>query len=124
MTQKFSFSAISLCAVALIAPLARGADLVVHEATNAFLPPYDDPAAGYEGVRRLTAAHGHSTPQMAGEFARKCGARRLALTHFSPRYHGDARPESVVLMQRIERDATNSSQLEPEVRARPQPPPP
>ena len=41
-----------------------------------------------------------------GELARGelVSARRLALTHFSPRYHGDARPESVVLMQRIERD--------------------
>ena len=30
--------------------------------------------------------HGHSTPDMAGAFAKACGARHLALTHFSARY--------------------------------------
>ena len=37
--------------------------------------------------------------------------RRLALHHFSPRYHGDARPESVTLMKRIEGDAVQASRL-------------
>ena len=54
--------------------LARGADVVVHEATMA-----DDEA-------RLAARYGHSTPAGAGAFARDARAKALVLTHFSPRY--------------------------------------
>jgi ribonuclease Z len=54
--------------------LAAGADLVVHEATY----------AGEEsemGAERL-----HSSAKDAAEVARRAQARRLVLTHFSPRY--------------------------------------
>ena len=61
--------------------LARGADLVVHEATY-----------GSE-VARLAAERLHSTAEMAAEVARRAGARRLFLTHFSPRYES---PEPLV----------------------------
>lgn len=51
-------------------PLAQDADLVVHEATLA------------PGLEDLARARFHSTAAMAGDFARRCGARRLLLTHF------------------------------------------
>ena len=37
-------------------------------------------------MHRSTAQHGHSTPQVAGSFARGVGAKNLVLTHFSSRY--------------------------------------
>jgi len=54
--------------------LARGADLLVHEAT------YLD--------SHVEEAHerGHSTAAQAAEIARQAQVKRLLLTHFSPRY--------------------------------------
>ncbi|EKX41329.1 hypothetical protein GUITHDRAFT_74798 [Guillardia theta CCMP2712] len=67
------------CDASAMLRLAEDADVLVHEATNAWIP----------GVERDTMAHGHSTPQMAGRFARASRAKRLILTHFSPRYRFD-----------------------------------
>ena len=71
-------------------------DLVVHEATNAYLPTLDDSQAPgkqrdgapitEESVRLLAREHGHSTPRVAGEFARLAGARQLVLNHLSVKY--------------------------------------
>lgn len=75
-----------------IKPLAIGADLLIHEATNAYLPELDPQTSAddtEETVQARTMSRGHSTPQMAGSFAREIGARRLALNHFSARYKGD-----------------------------------
>ena len=81
-----------------IAPLAQDCDLLVHEATNAYFPDTDGdggsgfnigPKSTYQRVERDTFKHGHSTPQMAGAFAASVSARRLILSHFSPRYRGD-----------------------------------
>lgn len=87
-----------------IANLAEGADLLVHEATNAHLPGLD-PATKhtdtYETVEARTKSRGHSTPQMAGAFARRVAARRLVLNHFSARYRGDESEESLRIMQAI-----------------------
>lgn len=58
---------------------ARGADLLIHEATFA-----------HEEAERARAT-GHSTAREAGLLARQAGVLRLALTHFSPRYADDAR---------------------------------
>eukprot|EP00638_Chattonella_subsalsa_P009308 CAMPEP_0117743804 /NCGR_PEP_ID=MMETSP0947-20121206/6365_1 /TAXON_ID=44440 /ORGANISM="Chattonella subsalsa, Strain CCMP2191" /LENGTH=576 /DNA_ID=CAMNT_0005560599 /DNA_START=188 /DNA_END=1918 /DNA_ORIENTATION=+ len=91
------------CDASRLAPVAKGADVVVHEATNAHLTPWDQ--GTYESTEQNAIAHGHSTPQMAAKFAEKVGARRLILTHFSPRYKGDDDVDSVTIMRRIENQA-------------------
>lgn len=56
--------------------LARGADVLIHEAT--FL---------HSDVARA-AADGHTTGYQAGEIARQAGVKRLYLCHFSAGLHG------------------------------------
>lgn len=56
--------------------LARGADILIHEAT--FLHS--------EAAR--AASDGHTTGYQAGEVARQAGAKRLLLCHFSADLHG------------------------------------
>lgn len=59
--------------------LARGADLVVHEATYT------------EELAQEADEFGHSTAAQAASIARRADARRLLITHFSSRYP-DATP--------------------------------
>ncbi|KAJ3264705.1 hypothetical protein HDU77_007721 [Chytriomyces hyalinus] len=76
-------------------------DLVIHEATNSCLA--SDIATGLtlESVESTTIEHGHSTPQMAARFARRVGAGRLVLNHFSSRYKGDADEVSLLVMEEV-----------------------
>lgn len=92
-----------------IAELARGADVLVHEATNAHLPgvdPETKPEDTYESVEERTKSRGHSTPQMAGAFAKEVGARRLVLNHFSARYKSDEElePLDAIAMEQLKQD--------------------
>jgi ribonuclease Z len=61
-----------------IMTLAKGADLLVHEAaySSALNPEYGD------GI------YGHSTARSAGRIARKAGAKKLALVHIDAKYEG------------------------------------
>ena len=75
-----------------IADLAQNADILIHEATNAYFRNGQSAAdrySNYYQLERDTLKHGHSTPEMAGRFAAEVKAKSLLLTHFSPRYRGD-----------------------------------
>lgn len=65
--------------------------LLVHEATDAYIPPHIDPhqTTGKNRTERSVmekaVEKGHSTPSMAGLFAKQIGAERLALNHIGAR---------------------------------------
>eukprot|EP00293_Proteomonas_sulcata_P021035 CAMPEP_0184316370 /NCGR_PEP_ID=MMETSP1049-20130417/89619_1 /TAXON_ID=77928 /ORGANISM="Proteomonas sulcata, Strain CCMP704" /LENGTH=209 /DNA_ID=CAMNT_0026635311 /DNA_START=240 /DNA_END=869 /DNA_ORIENTATION=- len=98
------------CDAQEMVPMAQEADVVVHEATNAWIPFLDGDKSPYE-VQRETIKHGHSTPQMAGEFAKACKAKKLVLTHFSQRYKDDESKFTANVMSRIGGYASESAGL-------------
>ncbi|KAK0490859.1 beta-lactamase-like protein [Armillaria novae-zelandiae] len=59
-----------------IAGIARDADLLIHEATNAHLPGIDEDTKGTDTYE-------------TGDSRKRLGARRLILNHFSSRYAGN-----------------------------------
>ncbi|CAD7701722.1 unnamed protein product [Ostreobium quekettii] len=73
-----------------LAQAAYGADLVSHEATFA------------KGMEEKAEVAQHSTAVMAGEFARKIGAKQLVLTHFSPRYQQNSSSDSSTISRLVE----------------------
>ena len=64
----------------LLAEVAKGADVLVHEAT--FTQPI---------IERSGATFGHSSAAQVARFAEAAGVRNLVLTHFSARYQPDPR---------------------------------
>ncbi len=62
------------CDTQLIEDMSANCDLVIHEATME------------NALREKAIEFGHSTPGMAADFAHKIGAKKLCLTHVSPRY--------------------------------------
>ncbi|KAF8577562.1 Metallo-hydrolase/oxidoreductase, partial [Ramaria rubella] len=101
-----------------IIPLAQGATLLVHEATNAWLPPSLNKGRPSlltpSDVRQKAISRGHSTPDMAGEFANAIGAKRLFLNHFSVKfpdpgsYHRTSNSSWAKVMREIENQASGS----------------
>jgi ribonuclease Z len=72
--------------------MAADADVLIHEDTNAHIPGIDMHTKledTFETVEMRTKSRGHSTPQMAGAFAKSIRARKLILNHFSARYAGN-----------------------------------
>lgn len=72
--------------------------LLIHEATDCYIPPHID-SRGTTGKNRSFASvemkaqeKGHSTPGMAGAFAKLIGAERLVLNHIGSRYVTYAMP--------------------------------
>ncbi len=65
--------------------------LLVHEATDAYMPRRIDPDERtgrnrtQESVLAKTVQRGHSTPAMAGAFAKRIGAERLVMNHIGAR---------------------------------------
>ncbi|RHZ16918.1 hypothetical protein DYB26_003922, partial [Aphanomyces astaci] len=85
------------CDSRAVARLAVGADVVVHECTNAFVESLDGGGhTSSEQVEAATYVHGHSTPRTAGRFAQAIQCRHLILTHFSRRYKDDGSMEPVM----------------------------
>jgi ribonuclease Z len=95
-----------------IAPICLDADVLVHEATNSWIKEFDGAKYSHpKMLERDTFIHGHSTPSMAGRFAKAIRAKRLLLTHFSPRYRGDDQEGSMKIMWQVEDQARVASEL-------------
>jgi ribonuclease Z len=92
--------------------LGMDADILVHEATNAWIRDQDYPKhPSPEHLERETYRHGHSTPEMAARFAKKIKAKKLVMTHFSSRYRGDHSDHSMKIMWRIEHMARKEANM-------------
>ncbi len=85
--------------------LARGADLVLHDATFG------------EELRERALETGHATARQAAEVARDAGAKRLLLTHFSARYET---PAPLVAEARAVFENTDAAREVETVRLRPE----
>ncbi|KAH9925676.1 beta-lactamase-like protein [Epithele typhae] len=73
-------------------PVKIPVSLLVHEATDAHIPAHVDPSGRTgknrtpESVREKAISRGHSTPGMAGAFARTIAAERLVMNHIGARF--------------------------------------
>ena len=64
--------------------------LLVHEATDSHISQHADPSGKLSRrtpteVEEKARSRGHSVPEMAGEFAKKIGAKSLVLNHIGGR---------------------------------------
>lgn len=84
----------------LLADVAMGADVLVHEATFT-----------QAVVERTGVTFGHSTAAAVARFAEAAGVRNLVLTHFSARYQNDPRRSPNIDNVRDEALAHYSGQL-------------
>ncbi|OSD02216.1 hypothetical protein PYCCODRAFT_1411075 [Trametes coccinea BRFM310] len=81
-------------------PIRIPVSLLVHEATDAYIPPSVDQYERtgrnrtQDSVEAKTRDRGHSTPAMAGAFARRIGAERLVLNHIGARFPAPEVPPS------------------------------
>ncbi len=82
------------CDSSAIKEIGKGADILIHESTEAVTEKFDKLGVAYsaEKIEQLwrekekkLIGKGHSSPRMAGKFAKEIKAKRLLLTHFSPR---------------------------------------
>lgn len=93
--------------------------LLIHEATDAFIPSTIDPNAkrSQEIVEAKCKERGHSTPAMAGTFAKLIGARQLVLNHIGSRFPApqnsrrNARELRMAIMGEIERQASQTWEI-------------
>lgn len=65
--------------------------LLIHEATDSTISTNVDARGrlskrNIEDIMKTTLARGHSTPMMAGEFAKRINAQKLVLNHIGSRY--------------------------------------
>ncbi|KZT53452.1 hypothetical protein CALCODRAFT_501130 [Calocera cornea HHB12733] len=84
----------------------KGVSLLVHECTNAYIPVEVDPYMGgdrttADKMREKAISRGHSTPDMAGAFAKLCGARRLAMNHFGLRFQAPGKMPYITPMAQM-----------------------
>jgi ribonuclease Z len=84
----------------LLAEVAAGADVLVHEAT--FTQPMVD---------RTQASYGHSTAAAVARFAEAAGIPNLVLTHFSARYQANPQRSPSIEEVREEAEAHFTGQL-------------
>ncbi|KAL1755372.1 beta-lactamase-like protein [Schizophyllum commune] len=98
-----------------VAPLCRDPppSVLVHEATDAHIPPSIDRRQRREPdtVLQRTLARGHSIPAMAGAFARQVRAERLVLNHVGGRFPFPADSTTdwkARIMREFERQATEA----------------
>lgn len=85
---------------ALLAEVAKGADVLVHEAT------FTEPA-----LQRSQSNFGHSTAAAVAQFAEAAGVPNLVLTHFSARYQDNPQRSPSIDDVRQEAQAHYSGQL-------------
>jgi ribonuclease BN (tRNA processing enzyme) len=60
--------------------MVKDSDILVHECTNASFP---GSVIGEKALDRQLAYRGHSSPLMAGRFAKAANVKKLVLNHFS-----------------------------------------